>query len=81
MRANQHPTDFAARIAFLQNVAERVEIAERFRHLLPIDHQMRAMEPVVDELYAVGGFGLRDFVFMMREHVVDTAAMDVKRLA
>ena len=36
------------------------------------------MEPVVDEFASVRSFALRDFVFMMGEHVVDTASVQVE---
>src|SRR5450759_1415011 len=39
------------------------------------------MEPEARELLVVGGLRLCDLVFVMREHQVDAAGMDVERLA
>src|SRR5713101_3794026 len=42
---------------------------------------MLGVEPVADEVFAGGGFTLRDFVFVMREGEVDAAGVDVDRFA
>ena len=59
-------------------VAQGVEIAERLRHFLALDHEVRAVQPVADEFFAGAAFGLRDLGLVMREDVVDAAAMDIE---
>ena len=39
------------------------------------------MHPSVHELLAVGGFTLSDFIFMVREHQIRAAAVNVKRFS
>ena len=78
VRAEQEIADLRTGPAFRREVAQRVEITERLRHLLPLDREVFAMEPVIDELAAVCGFALRDLVLVVREHVVDAAGVDVE---
>ena len=63
----------------LQYVPHGEEIAEGFRHLLPIHQQHAVMHPVTGKGSArESADGLRDFVFMMRENQVMPAAMNVE---
>ena len=39
---------------------------------------MRAMQPVTDEFFFGDAFALRDFRFVMRENIIDAAAMDIE---
>ena len=55
------------------------EVAERLTHLLAVDAQRTRVHPGVHELLAVGSFTLSDFIFMVREHQVGTAAVNIKR--
>src|SRR2546427_5230782 len=54
----------------------------RSAHLLSLNHQMRAMQPVFHEPFArglqVGAFALRDLVLVMRENQVFAPEMDVE---
>src|SRR6266436_2296875 len=68
-------------VAFGEEVAQGEEIAERLGHFLAFDEKMLGVQPVADEMFASGGFTLRDFVFVMREGEVDAAGMDVNRFA
>ena len=81
MHAHQRVTNFAAGVSFLQNIRERVKIAERFGHLLSIDQQMRAMQPVAHEFFPRDALSLRDLRFVMRENVIDTAAVNIDLFA
>ena len=81
MHAHQGVANFAAGVTLLQKVGERVKVSERFRHLLAIDQQMRAMQPVTDEFFSGDAFALRDLRFVMRENVIDATAMDVDLIA
>src|SRR5207249_9988672 len=38
---------------------------------------MRAMQPVTDEFFSGHAFALCDFRFVMREDIIDAAAMDI----
>ena len=59
--------------------AEGVEIALGLGHLLAVDDEMVAVEPVIDELDPVGRLRLGDLVLVVGEDVVDAAAVDVER--
>ena len=62
-------------------LAHGEEVAERLAHLLVVDVDKAVVQPVVDELAAVGGLGLGDLVLVVREGEVAAAAVDVDRLA
>ncbi len=68
-------------IVILQHVADGKEVAQRFRHLLAVDHHHAGVHPVVNVLAVMGAGGLSDFVFVMREHQIGTAAVNVKMVA
>ena len=42
---------------------------------------MRAMQPVPDESLSCDAFALRDLCFVVRENIIDTAAMNVDFIA
>src|SRR5437764_10805640 len=42
---------------------------------------MRAMQPVPDESLSCDAFALRDLCFVVRENIIDTAAMNVDLIA
>ena len=66
----------------VQQLPDRHEIACRFRHLVAFDLQEAVVHPVVRHHgRAVRAARLRDFVFMVREDQVETAAMDVEDIA
>ena len=81
MHTHQRITNFAAGVSFLQEVRKRVKIAERFRHLLSIDQQMRAVKPVAHEFFSGDAFRLGDLRLVMRENVIDAAAVDIDLIA
>src|SRR3954449_2969754 len=65
-----------------EQLVNRDEVAERFRHLLALDLQEAVMHPVVRHALPVeGAAGLRDLVLVMRKYEIDAAAMDVEVLA
>ena len=57
------------------------EIPEGFAHFLPPDRDHVVMDPVMDPLRAAGGLVLGDLAFVMREHQVHSAPMDIEFLA
>src|SRR4029079_6730466 len=63
------------------HIPERVKIPKRLRHLLAFYHQVRAMQPVTDELFARASLPLRYLHFVMRENVVHAAAMNIELFA
>ena len=69
------------RIVILQHVADGKEITQRFRHLLAVNHHHAGVHPVVDVFTVVGAGGLGDFVFMVREHQIRTAAVNIEVVA
>ena len=73
----QRPRVDAAR----QQVLQRVLVAERLGHLLAVDDQVLGVQPVAREGLAGGALALRDLVLVVREDVVDAAAVDVEGLA
>ena len=66
--------------AFLAEIIERVEVTEAFRHLLALDHEVGAVEPVFAKVVPVGAFRLGDFVFVVGKAEVDAAAVQIDRL-
>ena len=64
-----------------EKIAQRIEVAERFRHLLAFDNQMLGVQPGAHELLAGGGFALRDFVFVVRKGEIDAAGVNIERVA
>src|SRR5206468_5225204 len=81
MHTQQRVTELAPGITFRQNIRHRVKITQRFGHLLSIDQQMRAVQPVADEFLSRDAFALRDLCFVVRENVIDAAAMDIDLIA
>ena len=79
-RCQQIP-DRLGGITFLQQVPQGVKIAERLRHLLAINQQKLAVQPIADEGFSRQRFRLRDFIFVVREDQVGAAGVNVKRLA
>ncbi len=61
-------------------VRHRKHVAERLRHLLARLGDPAVVQPVLREV-VTGALGLRDLVLMMREHQIQSAAVDVERLA
>jgi len=49
--------------------------------ILAVNEQMRAMQPVPDESLSCDAFALRDLCFVVRENIIDTAAMNVDFIA
>ena len=58
------------------------EVAERFRHLLPFDLQKAVVHPHVGHhLRIVGATRLGNLVFVMGEHEIDPATMNIECIA
>ena len=75
-QAQRHWRDTA-----VEQCPDRGEVAQRFRHFGAADVDHAVVHPQLRQGRAVGGFGLGDFVFMVREHQIATAEMDVDREA
>ena len=67
--------------AFGQQITEGVKIAERFRHLAPVDHEMRAVHPEIDEFLTCAALGLGDLRLVMGKNIIHPAAVDVQAVA
>ena len=59
---------YAFRIIMVQYIADGEKVAEGFRHFFLVYHNHTGMNPVVNVLSVMGTAGLRNFIFMMREH-------------
>src|SRR6266403_779140 len=81
INSHQSVSNLTTAVAFGENVRYCVKIPERLRHLLAIDQQMSAMEPVADEFLSRAAFSLCDFGFVVRENVVDSTAVNVDLIA
>ena len=81
VRGDEDVADFAAGVALGEQVAQGVEVAERLGHLFAVHAQVRAVHPAAHEGLAGGGLRLRDFVFVVREEVVDAAGVQVETFA
>jgi hypothetical protein len=77
---HQRVPHFAPAVSLLQHIAQRIKIPERLRHLLPLHHEVRAMQPVADELLPRASFRLCDLRFVMRKNVVHPAAVNIELL-
>jgi hypothetical protein len=69
------------RIVPVENLVERLEVAERFRHLLSIELQQAAVHPDVRHRRRDERLGLCDLVLVVGEDQVVPAAVNVKRFA
>ena len=79
--AEQKETDGRGAVALEQQVAEGEEVALGFRHLLAFDEQEANVEPMAREGLVRGGFGLGDLIFVVREHEVFAAGVEVEGVA
>ena len=78
MHTQQRVTELTPGVTFRQHIWHGVKIAQRLRHFLSIHEQMRAVQPVTDEFFFCDAFTLCDFRFVMRENIIDAAAMDIE---
>src|SRR4051794_14438611 len=81
MHAQKCVTQLASSVSLCQDIRDSVKIAYRLCHFLAVHQQMRAMQPVTHELLSRHAFALRDLRLVMREDVIDAAAMDVDLIA
>ncbi|MNE61837.1 hypothetical protein D3C80_1570810 [compost metagenome] len=65
-------------VVVTQHVADGEEVIQRFRHFFFVDHHHAGVHPVVDVRAVVRTAGLGNFVLVMWEHQIGTAAVDVK---
>jgi len=77
--AGEQVANYFGLITAADQIAQGEKIAERFGHLLAFHHEERRMHPEAGEGLAGERFGLRDFVFVMREDQVDAAGVDIER--
>ena len=68
-------------VAFEHQIAQRKKIARALRHLLAFNQQESRMEPEMRELFAGQRFGLRYFIFVVRENQILAARMQIETLA
>jgi len=78
-RENEDPEGFGA--VSLEQVCTGAEVAKRLAHLHAIDRDHVVMNPVARERLVGDGLTLRDLALVVRKHVLETAAVDVERLA
>ena len=78
---HEQEADGGGAVALEQEVAEGEEVALGFGHLAAFDEQEADVHPVPGEEGARGGFGLGDLVFVMREHEVFAAGVEVEGVA
>ena len=65
-----------------QDVLDQEEVVQGLAHLFRIDGDEAVVKPVFDHGFLAGeGFGLGDFVFMVREDEVAAAAVEVEGIA
>ena len=65
----------------VEELAEGDEVVVALAHLLSGDGDHVVVHPVAHRLVALGGHALGDLAFMVGEHEVHAAAVDVERLA
>ena len=64
-----------------QHVAQCIEIAERFGHLLPINQQELGMQPMTHERFSGERDRLGDLIFVVRKNQIHSARMNVDDFA
>jgi len=80
--ADQSVAQVHRAVSHLAHVVESPEVAQAFRHLLALDEEVRAVEPVAREGGVTGrALALGDLVFVVGETQVDAAAVQVQGLA
>ena len=52
MHAQKRVTNFASGVSLREHIAQGIKIAERLRHLLSVDQEMRAVQPVAHKFFA-----------------------------
>src|ERR1700733_4488130 len=77
INSNKGVAEFATGKTFVQQIAQRKKVTERFRHLLSFDEKMSVMHPVADKSSSVDAFGLGNLRFGVWEYIIDAAAMDI----
>ena len=78
---DEQEADGGGAVALEQQVAEGVEVALGLGHLAAFDEQEADVHPVAGEGLAGGAFGLGDLVFVVREHEVFAAGVEVEGVA
>src|SRR5438270_12325068 len=81
MHPHQRITHLASAVSLRDHVPQRVKIPERLRHLLSLNHQVRAVHPIPDEFFPRASFRLRDLCFVVRENIIHAAAMNIELIA
>src|SRR3990170_2003851 len=81
MRTGKKITVGKRRITLVNQIAEGVEIAKRFGHLLAVDKEPLIVKPVFDEGFSRRALRLGDFIFVVRENKINPAGVNVKTLA
>ncbi len=79
--AEQKEADGRCAIALEKEVAEGEEVALGLGHFFAFDEQEADVEPVAREGVVRGGFRLGDLIFVVREHEVFTAGVEVEGVA
>src|SRR5215472_8418807 len=82
MRLEEEETNFPSRKTLRQQIPDRKKVPEFLGHLLPLDQQMCAVQPILNEPLSgwlkPRAFGLGDFIFVMREHQILATEMEVE---
>src|SRR5260221_9916458 len=85
MRLEQGKANLASVEAFSQQVSERKKVSQGLAHFLAFDEQMRAMQPIFDKFLSRGlqscSLALSDFIFVMGEHQIFAAQVEIKTWA
>ena len=68
-------------VVFFEHIPNREEVAQRLGHLFVVHVDEAVVHPCLGKRLAGGAFALGNFVFVMGELQVSTAAMNVKALA
>ena len=80
MCLNHHITNDFIAVLFC-NFPNREEIAQRLGHFLVVNIDIAVVHPVMRECLACSSFTLCNFILVMRENQVLTAAVQIERIA
>jgi hypothetical protein len=81
VRSGEEITRCRSRMPPFSNVPDRVEVAQRFAHLCPINEEVLTVEPGLYKTVSGAADTLGDLIFMMGKQEVYAAAVNIEFLS
>ena len=80
MSRQEEETESISGILF-KDILHKEEVVERLAHLFRINGNKSIVQPVIYEMAACASFGLGNFIFMVRENKIGSAAMEINGIS